>query len=121
MVTVMAKPPNNPPEASSAEAMAAAVARARWLMLISALTTAIAIAAVAGVIGYRVFGGGGSGAGTITNGMIMLPKGAHVVSTTVSAGSIVVTVDIAGVTEVRIFDRKTLQQTGRLSFGTELQ
>jgi hypothetical protein len=117
----MAQKSENPPEAGSAKDLAAVAARARWLMLISALTTAIAIAAVAGVIGYRVFAGRGSGAGTITNGMVMLPKGARVVSTTVSAGSIVVTVDIGGVTEVRIFDRKTLLQTGRLSFGTEQQ
>ena len=88
-------------------------------MLISAVTTAIAIAAVVGVIGYRVFASGGSGAATIADGEVMLPQGAHVVSTTIADGRIVVTLDIAGVSEVRIFDLKTLQQTGRLRFGTE--
>ena len=88
-------------------------------MVISALTTAIAIAAVIGVIGYRVFGGSGSGAATMTDGMVTLPKGAHVVSATIADGRIVVTLEIGGMNEVRIFDLKTLQQTGRLRFGTE--
>jgi hypothetical protein len=97
------------------------VARARWLMLIAAATTAIAIAAVVGVIGYRVYSSRSGGVATITNGTVFLPKGARVVSTTVSGGRIVVTLDIAGLTEVRIYDLKTLQQTGRLHFGTEQQ
>ena len=95
------------------------VARARWLMIISALTTAIAIAAVLGVIGYRVFRAGESGAGAIAGGIVMLPKGAHLVATAVSGGRIVVTLDIAGTSEIRIFDLNTLQQTGRLRFATE--
>jgi hypothetical protein len=88
-------------------------------MLISALTTAIAIAAVLGVIGYRVFASRGSGPAAITDGTVFLPKGARVVSTTVSGGRIVVTLDIGGVDEVRIYDLKTLQQTGRLHFVIE--
>ena len=88
-------------------------------MIISAATTAIAIAAVAGVIGYRVFNAGGSGAGTIAAATVFLPKGAHVASTTIVDGRIVVTLDVAGASEVRIFDLKTLQQTGELHFATE--
>ncbi len=88
-------------------------------MVISAVTTAVAIAAVVGVIGYRVFAANGSGAATITDGEVLLPKGAHVVSTTIAGGRIVVTLDIGGASEVRIFDLKTLQQTGRLRFRTE--
>jgi TRAP-type C4-dicarboxylate transport system permease small subunit len=99
--------------------MAPALARVRLLMLISAVTTAIAIAAVLGVIGYRVFASSGSGASTITNGTVFLPQGAHVVSTTIGGGRIVVTLDVNGVNEVRIFDLKTLQQTGTLHFATE--
>ena len=53
----------NPPEA---------LAKVRLLMLISAVTTAIAIAAVVGVIGYRVYHTGDSGAGSITNKVIAL-------------------------------------------------
>ena len=36
-----------------------------------------------------------------------------------AGGRIVVTLDIAGTTEIRTFDVKTLQQTGRMSFATE--
>ena len=70
-----------------------------------------------GVIGYRVYHAGESGAGTITNGTVFLPKGAHVVSTTIGDGRIVVTLDVGGQSEVRIYDLKTLQQTGSLRFG----
>jgi hypothetical protein len=88
-------------------------------MLISALTTAIAIAAVAGVIGYRFFAAGGSGAGTIVSGTVFLPPDAHVQSTTVAGGQIVVTLEVGGNSEVRIFDLKTLKQTGQLQFATK--
>jgi hypothetical protein len=99
--------------------LAATVARVRWLMIISALTTAIAIAAVAGVVGYRFFNRGNGAASTIVNGAVFLPKGAHVDSTTISDGRIVVTFDIGGATAVRFFDLKTLQLIGELRFGTE--
>jgi hypothetical protein len=78
-------------------AAAQVVARARVIMLISALTTALAVAAVVAVIGYRMFN---NGAVTIaTDDMVQLPKGARVIST-----------------ELRTFDIKTLKQTGRLRF-----
>ena len=99
------------------ETMAPSLARVRLLMLISALTTALAIAAVVGVIGYRLYHTGDSAAATITNGMVFLPQGAKVVSTTIGDGRIVVTLDINGASEVRIFDLKTLQQTGTLHFA----
>jgi hypothetical protein len=110
------------PAAEAAEAGIEAVrivARARWLLIISGLTTLIAIAAVIAVIGYRVFQAGGSGAAPSAEGIITLPKGAHVVAATVANERIVVTFDIAGTSEVRIFDLKTLRQTGRLRFATE--
>ena len=44
------------------------VARVRWLMIISGVTTLLAIAAVVGVIGYRVFRAGGSGAAATAEG-----------------------------------------------------
>jgi hypothetical protein len=115
----MVKSSDNLSEASTAKEMAAAVARARWLMLISAATTLIAIAAVVGVIGYRFYSA--RGAGTITNGTVFLPPGARVMSTTVSGGRIVVTLDVGGASEVRIYDLKSLQQTGALHFATERQ
>jgi len=108
-----------PSDNDSPETLATTLKRARWLMLISALTTAIAIAAVVGVIGYRVFSGSGSGTAAVTDSIVMLPKGARVVSTTVADGRIVVTLDLAGLSEVRIYDLKTMRQTGRLRFATE--
>ena len=54
------------------------MARARLMMIISALTTLIAIAAVVSVIGYRVFNNGGP---VGFDGIITLPKGARVIST----------------------------------------
>ncbi len=109
----------NPVADDAPETLAPTLKRVRLLMIISAATTAIAVAAVIGVIGYRVFTTGGSGAATIVDGTVMLPKGAHVVSTTIADGHIVVTFDVGGSSEARIFDLKTLQQTGRLRFGTE--
>ena len=102
----------NPPAAAT-EAL---VARARLMMIISALTTLIAIAAVVSVIGYRVFNSGGP---VGFDGIITLPKGARVISTSASAGRIALLIDINGASELRTFDIKTLKQTGRLQFATE--
>ncbi len=99
--------------------LSATVTRVRWLMIISALTTAIAIAAVIGVIGYRFYSRGNGAVDTIVNGTVFLPKGAHVDSTTISEGRIVVTFDLNGATEVRFFDLKTLQGIGELHFATQ--
>jgi hypothetical protein len=116
----MAKLPDNPADTSATKDMAAAVTRARWLMMISLVTTMIAIAVVAGVIGYRLYSGNEENlAGTIVNGTIFVPQGAQVVSTTISNGRIFVTMNIAGASEVRIFDLKTLQQVGDLRFATQ--
>jgi hypothetical protein len=109
----------SPERTGAGNDLSATVSRVRWLMIISALTTAIAIAAVVGVIGYRFFNRGNDLAGTIVNGTVFLPSGAHIDSTTISEGRIVVTFDMNGTTEVRFFDLKTLQQIGQLHFGTE--
>ena len=93
------------------------VARARVIMRISALTTALAVAAVVAVIGYRMFN---NGAVTIaTDDMVQLPKGARVISTSASAGRLAVLIELDGTSELRTFDIKTLKQTGRLRFTRE--
>ena len=102
----------NPPDADAGTM----VARARLMMIISALTTLIAIAAVVSVIGYRVLNNGGP---VGFDGIIALPKGARVVSTSASAGRVAVLIDVNGTSELRTFDIKTLKQTGRLQFATE--
>ena len=99
-------------------AAAGMIARARWLMIVSGLTTLIALAAVIGVIGYRVFHAGGSAA-TPVDTIVALPKGARVTSSTVAGDRVVVTLDIGGAIEMRTFDVKTLRETGRLRFATE--
>jgi hypothetical protein len=97
-------------------AAAGIVAKVRWLMLISGVTTLVAIAAVVGVIGYRVFRAEGSVARDVT---ALLPKGARVVAISAAQDRIVVTIELAGGLEARTFDLKTLAPAGRLRFATE--
>ena len=77
-------------EAPLDPAAARIVAKVRWLMLIAGATTLVAIAAVIGVIGYRVFKAEGSVAADVT---ALLPKGARVVSAAVAEDRIAVTVE----------------------------
>jgi hypothetical protein len=99
-------------------AAASIVAKVRWLMLISGVTTLVAIAAVVGVIGYRVFKAEGSVPPT-ADVTAMLPKGARVVAISGAEDRIVVTIELSGTLEARIFDLKTLRPAGRLRFVTE--
>ncbi len=80
-------------------------------MLIAGATTLLAIAAVIGVIGYRVFKAEGSAPADVT---ALLPKGASVISAAVAEDRIAVTLDVGGAIEIRTFDAKTLKPTGRL-------
>jgi hypothetical protein len=98
-------------------AAASIVAKVRWLMIISGATTLVAIAAVVGVIGYRVFRTEGSVARADVTAM--LPKGARVTAISAAGDRIVVTIELAGAIEARIFDLKTLAPAGRLRFATE--
>jgi hypothetical protein len=102
-------------------AAARIVAKVRWLMLISGATTLVAIAAVVGVIGYRVFRAEGSAAQSAARADVtaMLPKGARVVAISAAQDRIVVTIELSGALEARTFDIKTLAPLGRLRFATE--
>jgi hypothetical protein len=112
-----ARRPNLPTGGESAEsASAQLVARARVMMVISAITTILAIAAVITVIGYRVFNQGGVGVGIGNDDIIALPKGARVVSTAASAGRLAVLIEVDGASELRTFDIRTLRQVGRVRF-----
>jgi hypothetical protein len=97
------------------------LARAGRLMAISALTTLVAIAAVLGVIGYRIFHAGRSAVppGAVASATVTLPKGARIVSTAAAGDRIVVTIEIAGATEIRTFDAATLQETGQIRFASQ--
>jgi len=92
-------------------------ARVRRMMLIAGLTTALAIAAVLIAIGYRLFRSEGSS--VTTDSTATLPKGARIVSTGIAGDRLVVTLDIAGITEIRTFDAHTLKPAGRLKFVSE--
>ena len=93
------------------------VAKARWLMLMSGVATFLGIAVVIGLIGYRMFRSDGNAAPREVTAL--LPKGAKVIQTAVSDDRIVVTVEVSGSVEIRAFDIKTMQPTGRLRFATE--
>ncbi len=89
----------------------------RRLMLISGLTTAVAIGAVFMAIGYRLFRGEGSRVSADMTAM--LPKGAKIVSSAVASDRLVVTVDAGGRIEIHTFDVHSLRPTGKLKFAQE--
>ena len=106
------------PAAPAAPDLARVLARVRLLMAIAGATTLIAVAAVLGVIGYRLFRADGSAAAA-TDVTALLPKGARIVTTAVAEDRVVVTLDVGGAIEIRTFDLKSLKPTGRLRFATE--
>jgi hypothetical protein len=71
------------------------VANVRRLMVVASLTTFIAVAAVIGIIGYRVFKGEGRVQPT-TDVSATLPAGAKVLSSAIGEGRLVLTIEING-------------------------
>jgi hypothetical protein len=98
---------------------AALMARVRRMMLIAGLTSALAVAVVLIAVGYRLYRGEGSPAAASADIIATVPKGARIVSTAVAGERLVLTLDIAGVTEIRTFDAKTLKPAGKLKFVSE--
>ena len=100
---------------------AALFARVRRMMLISAATTGVAIAAVLFAVGYRLYRSEPSAAtsATVADVTAALPKGARIVSTAVAGDRLVVTLDIGGATEILTYDAKTLKLAGKLRFVSE--
>jgi len=119
MNTLSGKPRGNPSAGAEPAGPDATrlFARARAMLIISGLTTALAIAAVVTVIGYRVFAG--AARGITTDAIVTLPKGARVISMAASAGRVAVLLDVGGASELRTFDIKTLKPIGELRFATE--
>jgi hypothetical protein len=99
------------------EQTAAMVAKVRRMMLIAGLTTALGVGALLVVIGYKLFKSEGSVVTQATTAT--LPKGARIVSTAVAGDRLVLTLDIAGATEIRTYDAKTLKPAGTLKFAQE--
>jgi hypothetical protein len=106
------------PTSKQAEEQIRLMARLRRMMMIAGVTTSVAIAVLLVAIGYRLFRAEGSGASgpDIT---AVLPKGARILSTATAGDRLAVTLDVAGATEIRTFDAKTLKSTGRLRFAVE--
>jgi hypothetical protein len=77
------------------------------------------VAVVLIAVGYRLYRGEGSPAAATTDITATLPKGARIVSTAVAGERLVVTLDTAGVIEIRTFDAKTLKPAGKLRFVSE--
>jgi hypothetical protein len=98
---------------------AALMARVRRMMLIAGLTSALAVAVVLIAVGYRLYRGEGSPAAASADIIATLPKGARIVSTAVAGERLLLTLDIAGVTEIRTFDARTLKPAGKLKFVSE--
>jgi heme/copper-type cytochrome/quinol oxidase subunit 2 len=97
---------------------AAAIAKVRRIMIIIMTATFVAIGLVLLVIGYRLFHVEESAA-SFADVTQALPPGAKVLSTTIGADHIMVTIEIGGVTELRTFDPDTLKPLGRLRLETK--
>ena len=95
----------------------AAIAKVRRLMVIASVTTFLAVAAVLGVIGYRVFHLQGSA--PPLEAAPALPAGAKVLSSAVGDGRIVLTVEVNGAIELYSFDLNTLKPLGRVRLETK--
>ena len=100
------------------EQTAAMVARVRKMMLIAGLTTAIGVGALLAVVGYKLFKSGGSDPAAAT-ATATLPKGAKILATAVAGDRVVLTLDVAGTTEIRTYDARTLKPAGVLKFAQE--
>jgi hypothetical protein len=98
---------------------AALFARVRRMMVIAGLTSALAVCIVLIAVGYRLYRSEGSATAATSDVTATLPKGARIVATGVAGERLVVTLDIAGVTEIRTFDAKTLKPAGKLKFVSE--
>ncbi len=108
-------------------AASAVIARVRRLMLISMAVTVIAVGAVFGFVGYRIFKGEGmvekkadklpESSSIPTDVTLSLPRGTKVIQSAVTNDRLIMTLEIDGRIEVRTFDVKTLTPTGRLDFS----
>jgi hypothetical protein len=110
-------PPRPPPPAAREADAASVIGKVRRLMLVSTVLTAAAIAAVLGIIGYRLFTAGGR-QDAPTQATLTLPPGAKIVQTAIGADRLVLTLDLGGALEVRTYDLRTLKPLGRLNFTT---
>ena len=105
-------------EAPLSAAQQRLVGRMRRLSLISAAIMAAGVAALLGVIGYRLLAPATSPRAA-ADMVVPLPRGATVVSATVAQDLVVVVIDLDGAREVRTFSLPTLRPAGHLRFVVE--
>lgn len=111
------KDPDGKPLDPQAQAV---VDRVRRMSAISGFATMFGIAVVLMVIGWKVSrSGDGAPPSQPVDVQAMLPKGARIIAAQTAGDRLVVTIDVGGAFEVRTFDTRTLQQTGRLRFMEE--
>lgn len=94
------------------------VVKVRRLMMIASLTTFLAVAAVIGVIGYRVFSGEGR-VHQAPDANTPWPNGARIVSSAMNDERLALTIETSDGLEVRFFDLKTFKPLGRLRLGAQ--
>jgi hypothetical protein len=89
----------------------------RGMMIGSSLVMIVGFLAVFGVIAYRL--SSGSEKVRAPEASLQLPVGARVLSAAAGEGRLVVTIEVAGATEVRIFDLNTLEPRGKLRLSPQ--
>lgn len=94
------------------------ILRVRRLMLIPLLVMVAGFLTVFGVIAYRLYFKTPGKAESTTERVLILPRGAKVVSSTVNDGKLVVTVETGGTTEILLFDLPSMQRSGRFIIKT---
>lgn len=108
-------PPDTPEEALTPE-QERVITKFRRFSSMSILVMVLGVAAVLGVISYRMMRAKPLATGEVT---ALLPKGTKITSTAVSGDAVVVVLDINGSTEIRTFDLHTLAPAGKLRFAVE--
>jgi len=92
--------------------------KVRRFTTVSALIMGAGFLALFSAIGYRAVVGWKS-TPTAIDGIIRLPSGSSVLSTTVSGDMIAVTLQRQGVVETRLFDAKTRLPRGVIGYANE--
>ncbi|MFG1380024.1 hypothetical protein [Xanthobacter versatilis] len=108
--------PTETPEEALTPEQERIIQRFRRFSSLSMLVMVLGVAAVFGVIGYRMIRAKPIATGEIT---ALLPKGAKITATAVSGDVVVLTLDVGGAVEIRTFDARTLTPAGRLRFAEE--
>ncbi|ABS67228.1 hypothetical protein [Xanthobacter versatilis] len=108
--------PTETPEEALTPEQERIIQRFRRFSSLSMLVMVLGVAAVFGVIGYRMIRAKPIATGEIT---ALLPKGAKITATAVSGDVVVLTLDVGGAVEIRTFDARTLAPAGRLRFAEE--